>query len=373
MKPFVILGAGRDAVEIVRRVQQDYPVITVDHDRDAPGHALTGYCCYASCYDADEVLASLSGEPISGVLCGGVDAPHVQAAVSKTYRVVGPSEAAVRSSTNKLDQIRLFKMAGLNVPETCTVWLPSDLRGWADQAVVIKPDDCRGARGVHRFLEEQTSDEVFVDAISLAQGFSRSHIALGQQWIEGEQLSTESIVLNGKVVWTSVAVRNYSRLAETAPYVIEDGSDIPWEPYFNGDTLAPEDKLREALQACVSAMWLKDGTLKGDLVWDGEQIWVIEVAPRLSGGGFCSVLTPAAWGIDFVGWAMYAATGPHGPTWLLKQPKLLEHICQRFEFPLGSKTTMHPERGRWVLGRGKTRREAQASAATALEEGIWHR
>ena len=41
------------------------------------------------------------------------------------------------------------------------------------------------------------------------------------------QLSTESFILNNKCFTPAIAERNYSRLDQFKPYIIEDGGTIP--------------------------------------------------------------------------------------------------------------------------------------------------
>lgn len=342
--PFVILCAGVDAVDIIRIVQgKGFPVVSVDADPHAPGFDGSVKRIIASCYDADETLLALGVDGvdrISGVLCGGVDAPYVQSAVATHYQVVGPTRASAAMCMNKLLQKRILAMGGVRVPKTIAI--PGMILPMP-RHVVLKPPDSRGARGVYRLSHSITSDRL-TEWVEKSRRFSPSGRVLAQEWIEGDQLSTESLVQDGQVLWTSIALRNYSRLEEFAPHVIEDGSDLPWSPsYGNGN--APERKVHDELQKCVTAIGLVDGTLKGDLVYDGAYVWVIEVAPRLSGGSFCSVLTPAAWDIDFVGLAVDIALG-HKIA--VPDPVIFKQkVRQRFDFP--RRPTCHPERGAWRL------------------------
>ena len=121
----------------------------------------------------------------------------------------------------------------------------------------------------------------------------------------------------------------------------------------------------EQLQKCVTVLGLQSGVLKGDLVWDGDRIWVIEVACRLSGGRMCSDITPGVWNIDFIGMAIRLALGDY--IWPGEvRPYLRRYACQRFSFPV--RPTSHPERGPSVIGYGPSREEAQAHAELRLRE-----
>ena len=342
-KPFVILGAGVDSVEIIKRVAQDYPVIAIDENPSAPGFAFATKPVVFSCYERGANLALLDLAPLAGVLCGGVDAPLVQCAIAEVHGLVGPSRRTAGLSADKLAQQSTLSAWGVKTPKTRIARGPADLLGLTSKYIVVKPSDNRGARGVVRGIAHNMGEAEAHKLWGMANEHAKWGEALVQEWVEGEQLSTESLVQNGKVLWTSIARRNYDRLEEFAPHVIEDGSDIPWEPHYGGNGHSPEDKVTEALQLCVRAIGLENGTLKGDLVWDGT-VTVIEVACRLSGGGFCSVLTPKAWGVDFVGLAMKIALGEQIE---VPRPVLQQSVRQRFEFR--GKPTCHPERGPWHL------------------------
>ena len=355
----VLLGGGIDSVSIVRRANE-MGLETVIVDRVIPSN-YRGHWVKASCYHETETLAGLArwasqydARP-SGVLCAGTDAPDVMAAVAQEYRLPGPSVETAFISKNKLRQLEALRQAGVRVPETRIAIHPAR---YGMDTVLFKPATSRGARGVQRFAKDEL---IPITAVQRAAEFGTP--VLVQQWIDGQQLSSESLVQNGEILWTAFADRNYARLEEFAPHVIEDGCDMPSEiPSFHERDW--EAMAEEQLQKCVTAIGLQSGVLKGDLVWDGQCIHVIEVACRLSGGRMCSDITPEVWGVDFVGMAIRLALGDK--IWPGEiRPYLRRHCSQRFS--MGPHVTSHPERGPSVIGYGKDRADAQKSVARRLE------
>ncbi|KKK56772.1 hypothetical protein LCGC14_3061180, partial [marine sediment metagenome] len=321
---------------------------------------LAHHFVQASCYHVDPVLSALQdfGKRINGVICAGTDAPHVMAAIGDEYAVVSPTPDTALLSTDKFAQAEALFAARVNVPsfdgELYRV-AASHPPPW-----VIKPVDSRGARGVFRV---QGVEDPWDRWREIAKAESPTGRAMIQKWIDGQQISSESLVQNGEILWTAFADRNYDRLEEFAPYVIEDGCDMPSEiaSYHENDW---EQKARAELQKCVDALTLENGVLKGDLVWDGHDIWVIEVATRLSGGRMCSDITPVVFGVDFVGMAIRIALGDY--IWPGEiSPYLQRHCSQRFLFPV--KPQAHPDRGPHVIAAGVTRQEAQNNAAKQLK------
>ena len=85
-------------------------------------------------------------------------------------------------------------------------------------------------------------------------------------------------------------------------------------------------------------MGIKNGTVKGDIVIHEGKPFVIELAPRLSGGYFCTHTIPLNTGVEFVKQAIRLALGEK-PEPENMQPKFERFICQRFLFPTPGKVT----------------------------------
>jgi biotin carboxylase len=356
-RPTVLfLGGGSDAVPIVARgIAMGCRAVVLDYAADCPARKLADEFILASCYDADAVLGALTFRP-DAVLCAGVDAPHVAAAIAERYDLPGISTETALLSKDKAEQWHALVDTGVNLPPT---WIGSPPETRDGKMLVIKPADSRGSRGVLRMPAYQAL--AYRDQAARMSPTGRT---VWQEWIDGTQLSTESIIQDGRVLFTAIAERNYSRLEEFAPNVIEDGSDMPVNELGDPDDGGMCWKIDEQVSLCAQAIGLTAGTLKGDLVWQGHRAVVIEVAARLSGGGFCSLMTPATLNVDFVGLAIRQALGEQIRSEEIR-PYFRQHVCQRFRFP--SKPKSHPERGDFVLGFGKSREAARSDAARKLE------
>ena len=360
-----VLGGGKDSLGILRRIKEmGLSTLVFDYDENAPARRhLADHFVKASCYDVWEVLRYFKLQTVwqpSAVLCAGTDCPNVMAILNKHFSLAGPKPRTAEISMNKWLQKKLFSTAGVRLP----AWRAGDqARGFTSEVdCVVKPVSSRGARGVTQVRNgESFGDAVHNAAVHDPQGFT-----IIEDWINGVQLSSESLVQDGEIIYTAFSERNYAKLDETYPYVIENGGDMP--PFIssifeNNYQLKAEIEL----QKCVDTMGLKTGTLKGDLVWDGHGIWVIEVACRLSGGEFCSVQIPGVWGIDFLGFAIRLALGEHIYGGEIR-PYFHRYMSQRFVIPKGA--TSHPERGPGFVRFGQTRIEAQHRAEKAVEDEL---
>ena len=143
--------------------------------------------------------------------------------------------------------------------------------------------------------------------------------------MEGPQVSTESMMIDGNCYTIGFADRNYEYLEKYAPFIIENGGDLP-------SSLPEEiqDEVKKVVQKAALSMGIVNGIVKGDIViYDGKP-YVIELAARLSGGYFCTHEIPMNSGVDLVGNAIKMAIGENVDPDDLK-PKFNKNICQRYK------------------------------------------
>src|SRR5262249_45379331 len=82
----------------------------------------------------------------------------------------------------------------------------------------------------------------------------------------------------------------------------------------------------------ATALGVREGTVKGDIVVHEGVPYVIELAARLSGGFFCTREIPLNTGVDFIGCAIRVALGETVPAAELT-PRRQQAVIQRSAFP----------------------------------------
>ena len=109
---------------------------------------------------------------------------------------------------------------------------------------------------------------------------------------------------DGEFYHVGFADRNYDKLEMFFPNIIEDGGSQP-------SILGPNVRksVFEMAGKAGSALGLKTGVLKGDMVWHQDKPYVIEVATRLSGGWFSSIQIPHSTNVNFVELAIRQSLG----------------------------------------------------------------
>jgi biotin carboxylase len=148
-----------------------------------------------------------------------------------------------------------------------------------------------------------------------------------EEWIDGPQISTESVLTPEGISTPGLSLRNYSRLDEFYPYVIEDGGDLPADL-----TEGQRVEIDEVIKAAAGALNITKGIIKGDIVMSKDGPLIIEIAPRLSGGFFCTHTGPLSSGVNIVKAAIDFALG-FDVDYMDYRPKFDTFVSQRFLFP----------------------------------------
>lgn len=344
-KSILCLGGGVESVEILKQINNlGYRMIIVDQDRNCPAvkwaktlpkspylpdNDRTPYgIIMADCYRSNDVKNSIGMVRNAGfymddcvaVMCCAIDAPLVCSEVAKYLKLPHLDLDAAQLGVNKFYQWERLQLNGIPVPKTIVVSPETNLDDVADFDIV-KPVDSRGARGVLAF-----------DSLSFKQhcikALSRSRLkqVIAQQWIDGRQLSTESVICNGEALFTAIAERNYARLTQFYPYVIEDGSSCPAEL----TSYEFSQVVRVIEQSCIALKW-DNLTVKGDLIIDENGVvFVVELAPRLSGGYFASHIIPLSTGWNVIQDAVLLVQGLDAKIEVKRGGKF---VTQRFIFP----------------------------------------
>jgi biotin carboxylase len=329
----MIVGAGIETIPgIIRAQELGFSVVSSDGEVNAPGRKISDFFINASTYDPDDTVKKAikfnkTTCSISGVMCLGSDVPHTVASVAERLGLPGISLKSAYTSIDKAAMKDCFSASQISVPPYKLLSSNShDLENFVtnyDSPWVLKPVDSRGARGVSRICSK---DELLIGFRNAVKN-SPSKRVLIEQFIEGTQISTESIVIDGICKTVGYANRNYEFLEKFAPFIIENGGELP--PAIDKKII---HKINEELQKASDALGISNGILKGDIVINQEEVFIIEVATRLSGGYFCTHEIPLNTGVDFVGLAIMQAMGKKIDLSDIN-PKFNKPVVQRYLFP----------------------------------------
>ncbi|HEV7731391.1 MAG TPA: ATP-grasp domain-containing protein [Candidatus Binatia bacterium] len=330
-RTLLVVSGGREAVPAIREAQRlGLRVLVSDGAPDAPGFQLADAGLLASTYDpaatVEAARAYATRHRIDGVLAVAADVPNTVAAVADALGLVGPSLHSAHLASDKVAMKDRFREAGVAVPWYAPVASAEALAEHAAGApgrLIVKPVDSRGARGVVRLL--RGVDPAW--AYHQAAIESPTGRVMVERFVDGPQLSTESVVVDGRCTTVGVSDRNYEYLDRFAPFVIENGGDLP--------TRLPAtivERVGTLVADAAAALGITHGTVKGDIVVGPDGPLVIELAARLSGGLFCTHEIPLATGVNLVEAAIRLALGEH-PSSADLEPRWSRGVAQRYFFP----------------------------------------
>ncbi|NTV02687.1 MAG: ATP-grasp domain-containing protein [Chlorobiaceae bacterium] len=393
----MIIGGGAEQVPAYKLAKQrGLFVVGTDLNPDAPALRFADHAILASTRDAEQTARCAvefhSSHTIAGVMTIANDVPYTVARVADALGLPGIGLEAARNVVDKLLMKQCFGRHGVSCPWFTGIGTADELRtllrAESGTRFVLKPVDGRGARGV--LLIDSSID---VDwAFEESKRWGDSGRLILEKFVPGMQLSTESFILDGKCYTPAIAERNYDRLEQFAPNIIEDGGTIP----------APLDEaLRSSIDDTIlrgaAALGIHEGIVKGDLVIaeDGQPM-IIELAARLSGGWFATHQIPFASGVDLVSAVMSHALGEPldecalQPSWsaatairywyppegrivsirgeeeLKKVPGLISYGFFRKTGDMQPKVLMHPDRFGFAIVGADTRQEALFRMEMAL-------
>jgi biotin carboxylase len=330
-KTLLVVGGGNDSIlgiQIAKKM--DLFVVVSDINEGAPGFEFADDRIIASTYDIDDtvnrVLEYNKTKKINGVITIGADVPQTVSAVAKALSLPSLSCETAKLVTNKFLMKEKFLSDGVDIPYFKIIENLEELKFVINQKgypLVLKPVDSRGSRGVLKLTECVNLDWAYNYSLS----FSPSKTLIVEEFIEGQQISTESVVYKGKIHTLGFADRNYEFLEKYSPHIIENGGEMP-----SRLTKLQKNQVCDLIERSVFSLGIQNGIAKGDVVYSPDGPKIIEIAGRLSGGYFCYPEIYLATGVNIVEAAIRIALGaPVDENDLL--PKYERAFAQRFIFP----------------------------------------
>jgi biotin carboxylase len=336
-KSILIIGAGIEqsyAYQIARKM--GLTVIGSDINENAPSLKYADHFILASTRDIPSSINAAKSFndflKIDGVMTLANDVPLTVAKVAESLNLPSIRIKSAEISSDKLKMKECFEANAIPTPPFRKIFSYKDLdkleEVWG-YPIVIKPNDGRGARGALRITKEIDTKWAFNHSIEN----SNNNWLLAEKYIEGMQLSTESMIYESKCYTASISHRNYELINDFSPFIIENGGVLPAD--LNKEEI---NLIEQTIIKAAHALGLVNGTIKGDFILTNKGPVVIECALRLSGGYLCTDQIPLARGVDLVEQTIKLALGQKlDPKDLI--PQDIHRMGIRYFFPKPGKIT----------------------------------
>ena len=153
--------------------------------------------------------------------------------------------------------------------------------------LIVKPADAYSSKGVKKVL----NDEELATAFDEAKKISRSKNAIVEEFFEGEEISVDLFVEDGKA--HVLLISNSDKVKDADHFVIFRGRC----PVHASDELKAE--VTRVCQQIVDAIGLKNGPMLVQMLTDGKKVTVLEFCTR-TGGAMKWLLIRRASGVDVI-------------------------------------------------------------------------
>ena len=353
MKTLWVVGGGTEAVPGIKVAKSmGLKVAVSDGDAQAPSREHADYFYCADTYSLENTLNAVKAHTektkvIDGIIALAADVPATIAYVCHALKLPGQSMETARFSSNKLLMKEKFLEHNIRIPwfhKISSLLELESVMSSREGIHILKPVDSRGARGVLQIDQKSNLEWSFSESLQ----YSPSKTLILEEFIDGPQVSTESLIQNGDVWNIGFADRNYANTKKYAPFFIEDGGTQP-------SILGKESQtaIFDLAAAAGKALGLSNGIIKGDMVLKNGKPYVIEIATRLSGGWFSSIQIPASTGVPIVQYAILQALGENIPDFgraiSKRKPVAIRYIMLPGGVHLPNPDELSPLKSRFVL------------------------
>ena len=282
-KRLLILGASHDQVGTIKIAKNmGLHTIAFDKNFNAAGKNLVDQFILLSNRNLESLKFFVKSIEINGVISQGLDLPHISSSLEKQ---IGIKNIPIKTSyicTDKYKMKRFFKRNLIPVPKFFLQPKDKRLRKIEKYPIVIKPLDKSGAKGV--LLCRNIKDFQKLNKKTFAETEKKN--ILIEEYLEGPQISTESLIYNSQIFTAGYVDRNYEMLNTTKPAIIENGGTYPsnYIKFYN--------LINNYISILAKKLKIKNGVIKGDIVINKNKVFFIEIAVRLSGGDFSESVIP---------------------------------------------------------------------------------
>ena len=289
-----------------------------------------------STIDKEAILKVCQDEQIDGITTIASDVATLTVSfVAEKMGLIGNPDKYSQTATNKYLMRKCFMEHDIPSPKFCLTdgVIPEIAKSFAFP-VIVKPTDRSGSRGVEKVEKEEDLKE----AIDRACAESFQKRAVIEEFVEGREISVESISFKGKHHILQVT----DKVTTEAPFFVELEHHQP--------SSLPDDikvKVKCIVLNALDALHIQYGASHSELkITKNGDIRVIEIGARMGGDFIGSDLVKLSTGYDFLKGVIDVAFGE------FKEPKITEKkysgvyfLCKETEklLPIIQNAANYPE------------------------------
>ena len=301
MNKILIIGAGTFQLPLVERASREYEVLIAAPSVDDRFSEYISGALISDVRDKERILDYARENNVSGVITDQTDiAVRTCAYVAEKMGLPGIGYDTGCLFTDKSLMRKRLKELGISV-------LPSITTSSADEAVsffhktgsavILKPLDAQGSRGVSRCSSEEDINVKFHQAAA----WSSTGEVIVEKYATGREFVAEGMAC-------SYEFRNLM-VGDTDYFDIPDAFSAKTRifPTTADDNL--RERVSELNEKIIRGFGLKQGITHSEFIMDGDDLYLIETAARGGGVFISSDLISINTGLDTEGFLLDVATG----------------------------------------------------------------
>lgn len=244
-----------------------------------------------STLEKEKILEVCEKEQVDGILTIATDiaVPTVNYVATK-MRLVGNSIESGEISTNKFQMREVLSHNFVKCPTYFKISALEEMvaiQSKLTYPIIVKPVDRSGSKGVTKVENEDSLPK----AISNALNESLSKSAIIESFIEGVEVSVESISYKGEHHILAIT----DKVTSGAPHFVELEHHQP-----SALPIHIQEEIRKNTIQALNALDIKNGASHSEFLISGEEIYVTEIGARMGGDFIGSDLVYLSTGFDFL-------------------------------------------------------------------------
>ena len=306
----MILGASILQIPaIIKAKEMGLKVVAVDMNPEAVGFQVPDIEKeIISTIDIEKVLEAAKVHKIDGIMTLASDMPmRTVAVVAQTLGLPGIDKQTALNTTNKAVMRKCLETNHVPIPEyykICSLeeyWKIIENFKFKGKKCIVKPADNSGSRGVN-LISDFSNNQELNNVYKYSKQFSRGGEILVEEYMEGKEVSVETISINGICHILQIT----DKLTTGAPYFVEMGHS---EPSMLEESM--QEKIKEIACKAVKAVGIESGPSHTEIIVTNEGPKIVELGARMGGDNITTHLVPLSTGIDMVKSCILLAIGEY--------------------------------------------------------------
>ncbi|MDG1418747.1 MAG: ATP-grasp domain-containing protein [Maricaulis sp.] len=273
-------------------------VVVIDMHESPPAHIHADHFFQCNTSDISQAIDIARECKVDGVLSPATDiAVMTQAAIAEALNLVAPTAMAAAVLTDKSAFRRHCEegqIPGVRWRSLSEGSKPDRLID--GRASIVKPNRASGGRGARKLNCKSDIHRIWPECARETNG----HGALIEEWVEGQQLTIEGYLFDGRLIFDAFT----ERMPMDEPYVGTIAHDAP-----ASTGVGVRDRVIELVERVYRTVGITSGPIDADIVVrpNNEPV-ILETSPRLGGNDLCQLIK-AGWGVDIAQAAILHALG----------------------------------------------------------------